>query len=211
MITVVTFLRGGIANPYPLEYFKFFPEGTKLIATVTNQGDYAKVQELGGRPVWAFGGWDGQGGEEGRHRYVATLYNLVIPLVKTEKVFVFNDDIIPTPPDIDILTLHPLPLTAAGICGMYPFRGTTEYPVFFSPVICPLPESSLPSDEPVVFAAAMGFSIWKTDILKSALPLEVLMMYGSPMGTEIDLGHKMHKACFNIHVHGSVRVQHVNL
>lgn len=212
MITVVTLLRGGIANPSPLEWFTSFPEGSKLLAGVNNLEDASKVEALGGTSVFV-SKWDGQGGEMGRHQHVATLKNTVLAEVVTEHLFIFDDDIIPTASDIERMctTGHLLPPGGAGLCGLYPFQGTTWYPCYFSEVMDNLPFESLPKDVPVIFTAAMGFSFWKTDVIKSALPLVVREKFGSPQGTEVDFGFKMKSAGLDVYAEGKVRVKHVSL
>lgn len=212
MITLCTSLRGGVQDPIPLRFFEKLPEDSSLIATVNNEEDKARVSDLGGLPVQV-SKWDGSGGEVGRHNYVASLLNSLITRVETSFLMLFDDDVLPTEQGFERIleTFQNLPKGAAGLFGLYPFKGTDTYPVFFSQVLCPLPKESLPNDVAEVFTCAMGFSLWSTSAIKECLPLDIRMHSGSPMGTEWDLGFKMAENDRKVYVDGQVRCQHVNV
>lgn len=211
MITVITCLRGGVSSPVSLEFFKQLPEGSKLLAATNNSADENLVQSLGGTFVPS-GSWDEDTGEIGRHEFVAGLYNRLLSLVDTDTVMFHDDDVFPTQQGYEQLqrTFLVLPEGAAGVVALYPFKASKLYPLFFEPILSPLPEESLPTDVPVVFTGAMGLSIWKTEVLKKVLPFKILIVGGSPMGTEWDLGFKVKDLNYEVYAEGQVRCQHFN-
>ena len=207
MITLLTFLRGGLYSS--LETFKQMPEGSKLIATVNNQSDADKVEELGGEVVHVTP-WAG-GDEWSRHRYVRDLWNAAIPFVDTDRVILCDDDVVVSRANLYRL----IEVSAAScVCGIYPYRdqpfpGVTLCPVFYSDNMRPSDMNLIPKIREKVFCASMGFSIWKTPDLKSCLPVEILDRFGSPAGTELDASIKLKDKGKRILIDGRVICQHL--
>lgn len=210
MITMVTFLRGGFYAS--LDVFEQLPDGSKLIATVNNFGDGELIASLGGTPIMVEP-WDGQGGEWGRHEYVASLRNAAIPTVTTPLTMLMDDDVVPPVNTLSKFLQGFAGPTQVATCAIYPFSdqtipGVTLYPVFYNENMQAMDGASLPNKRDPVFTAAMGMSLWRTAVLKSCLPVSVIDRFGSPMGTEYDLGLKVKALNKLIYIDGRVRCEH---
>lgn len=213
MFTMVTFLRGGISNPTPLAAFSQMPSGSKLIATVNNDADRQAVQSLGGTAVEVVP-WDGQGGEWGRHQYVAGLWNRAIPMADTSFILLMDDDIIPGWNVIPVLTSGIQDSRFSAILCPYPYHespasGVRMYPIFYTEAMIPLEERFIPPRREQIFTGGMGMSIFRKDPLQACLPVQIIDRFGSPSGTEYDVGLKFRDMAKPVHVDGRLRSKHI--
>lgn len=209
MITMVTFLRGGLYAS--LNVFQQLPSGSKLIATVNNEDDLAAVEGLGGTAI-AVDPWDGQGGDWGRHEYVAGLWNTAIPTVDTSLTMLMDDDIVPPNGGLAKFLQGFSGPTVVSTCAVYPFKdqsipGVTMCPVFYSESMVPADMNYLPNSRDQVFTASMGMALWRSSVLKSCFPVSIIDRFGSPMGTEYDVGLKVSALGKKIYIDGRVRCQ----
>lgn len=212
MITMVTFLRGGLYSS--LDVFQQLPSGSKLIATVNNEIDQLAVEEGYGGTAILVEPWDGQGGEWGRHEYVAGLWNAAIPTVTTPLTMLMDDDIIPPSGGLSKFLQGFYGPTVVATCAVYPFKeqsipGVTMCPVFYDESMRPQDLSSIPNSRDQVFTASMGMSLWRSSVLKGCLPVSIIDRFGAPMGTEYDVGLKVSALGKKIYIDGRVRCQQI--
>lgn len=210
MITMVTFLRGGLYSS--LDTFEQLPEGSKLIATVNNTEDRDLVEENYGGIAIFVEPWSG-GDEWSRHQYVADLWNTAIPTVTTSLTLLADDDVTPPLGGIPKLLQGFAGPIQVSTCAVYPFKeqsvpGQNLFPVFYTTGMQPIDGSLIPNARDPVFTAAMGLSLWRTSVLKSCLPVSIIDRGGSPMGTEFDVGLKVMDKGRKIYIDGRVRCQH---
>lgn len=218
MITVLTMLRGSEkltnrwAGLYSLE-----GSGTKLVTSYVTEYDKKESEELGAvftKKVRAYNG----SSESARVHHIAGILGSLLDEVDTPEVLIWDDDIVPPRRAISQISksLEGAPMTGgevAGIVSVIPFRG---YPDSSDLIFNPFGVSSFQNSIPAsglhrVWGGGTGFSLWRTEAIRDALPLEPVQFGGSVYGWDRDLAEKLQERGLITLADGSLRCDHDNL
>ena len=220
MTTVCTLLRGdsALTDAFLLAFAAANLRADnmlKLIAGCNNDADKAKVEAVEGAVAKMVNKFSGQGDERDRIEFVADLWSIVLAMVETSTVILWDDDIRPNDLAVSRL-LSTLAgnaadgLHVAGVVSIYPFRDAQDYAVLFNRPAMAIPMASIPRATFECFAGGNGLSAWFTDKLKPTLPWHVRTLPGgAPAGTDIDIALKLDAVPLKTLCDGRVRSEHL--
>lgn len=209
MFTIVTALRGSPVLSLRWKREFLAQTGNEVVPAVigvsnafdTDIAIAIQAQSVPSQP------WVGDD-ETDRINHIAGIVSSLIEQVQTEWTVIWDDDILPPEGALASLIAFPAvaPTDVVGLVTVYPYPDDPKYAspdyrmLFFTPIGTAAHVSSVPQDGVhEVWGGGTGFSIWRTAVLKSLLPLK---SPGNGAGWDhdlawrlFDLGHKTMADC----------------